>query len=85
VADGSPARHADRIKAPVLLFHGTQDDNVGVRESRVMADRLKSAGGKVDYVEFEGLDHYLDDAAARTRLLSDSDRFLRAALNLPAQ
>lgn len=85
IAEGSPARHAERIKAPVLLFHGTRDENVGVRQSRVMAERIKGAGGKVEYVEFDGLDHYLDDAAARTRLLSDSDRFLRAALRLPAR
>lgn len=69
----------------MLLFHGTRDENVGVRESRVMAERLKSAGGTVDFVEFDGLDHYLDDAGARTRLLGDSERFLRAALKLPAR
>ncbi|WP_447412624.1 alpha/beta hydrolase family protein, partial [Clostridium perfringens] len=29
IAAGSPARHADRFKAPVLMFHGDQDINVG--------------------------------------------------------
>jgi dipeptidyl aminopeptidase/acylaminoacyl peptidase len=82
VAEGSPARHADAFKAPVLLFHGDQDRNVGVGESRTMADRLKSAGKSVEYVEFAGLDHQLRDAGARTRLLSESDAFLRKALGL---
>jgi hypothetical protein len=34
-------------------------------------------------VEFPGLDHQLDDAEARMKLLSKSDAFLRAAMKLP--
>jgi dipeptidyl aminopeptidase/acylaminoacyl peptidase len=79
VAAGSPARHAGRITVPVLLFHGDRDQNVGVRESRTMADRLKDAGGKVEYVEFKGLGHQLDDSEARTTMLGKADSFLRAA------
>lgn len=83
VAEGSPARHADLFKAPVLMFHGDRDLNVAVAEGRLMAARLKAAGKSVQYVEFPGLDHQLDDAAARTRLLSESDAFLRKAMGLP--
>src|SRR5262249_9018024 len=82
VEAGSPARHADRFQAPVLLFHGDADTNVGVDESRLMKNRLQAAGKQVTYIEFSGLDHQLDDPAARTRLLSESDRFLRTALGL---
>ncbi|MFC0589327.1 alpha/beta hydrolase family protein [Novosphingobium aquiterrae] len=83
VEEGSPARHADVFRAPVLLFHGDRDQNVGVGESRLMASKLKAAGKSVDYVEFPGLDHQLDDSAARSRMLSQSDAFLRKALGLP--
>ena len=82
IEEGSPARHADRFKAPVLLFHGDADTNVGVGESRLMRDRLKDAGKQVTYVEFKNLAHQLDDAEARTKLLSESDTFLRKALGL---
>ncbi|MEE4452686.1 S9 family peptidase [Novosphingobium resinovorum] len=82
IENGSPARHADRFKAPVLLFHGDRDENVSVSESRMMKNRLQSAGKQVEYVEFSGLDHQLPDAAARTRLLSTSDAFLRKALKI---
>jgi len=82
IEEGSPARHAAAFKVPVLLFHGDIDQNVKVTESRLMASRLKSAGKSVEYVEFAGLDHQLRDAAARTRLLSESDAFLRKALGL---
>jgi acetyl esterase/lipase len=82
VAAGSPARHADAFHAPVLLFHGDVDMNVNVSQSRLMEGRLKAAGKQVTYVEFPGLDHYLDEPGARTRMLSESDRFIRAALGL---
>ena len=82
VEQGSPARNAAKIKAPVLLFHGNMDRNVGVAESRLMADRLRDAGKKVEYVEFKGLDHQLDDSAARAQMLEKSDAFLRASLGL---
>ncbi|HWU72104.1 MAG TPA: S9 family peptidase [Sphingomonas sp.] len=82
VTEGSPAKNAERIKAPVLLFHGDRDTNVAISESRLMADKLKTAGGKVELVEFKGLDHQLDDDTARTTLLSRADAFLRASMGL---
>jgi dipeptidyl aminopeptidase/acylaminoacyl peptidase len=82
VRDGSPAQNAERIKAPVLLFHGTFDQNVDVEQSRLMDSRLRGAGKKVTLVEFPGLDHALDDPDARARLLSQSDTFLRSAFGL---
>ena len=82
VREGSPAQNAAAIKVPVLLFHGTMDQNVGVGESRLMADKLRGAGRTVTYVEFPGLSHQLNDSAARTRLLSESDAFLRKIFGL---
>ena len=79
VREGSPLQNVASIKAPVLLIHGDKDDNVGVAESRAMAGKLRGAGKKVEYVEYAGLDHQLDDAAARTELLNKSDAFLKAA------
>jgi dipeptidyl aminopeptidase/acylaminoacyl peptidase len=82
IAQGSPARHAGQIRAPVLLFHGERDRNVGVRQSRLMHDQLRDAGRAVELVEFDELDHYLDDSAARVQMLRRSDAFLRQALNI---
>lgn len=84
VQEGSPAQNAARIKAPVLMFHGDQDANVGVAESRLMLARLKAAGGKADLVVFPGLDHQLDDGGARAQMLDRADAFLRTSLGLPA-
>jgi dipeptidyl aminopeptidase/acylaminoacyl peptidase len=79
VTKGSPARHAERFKAPVLLFHGDRDLNVGVGQSRLMDKRLHAAGKASTLVVYEGLDHQLDDDRARAAMLRQSDAFLRAA------
>lgn len=76
VGAGSPAQHVDEFAAPVLLIHGTLDQNVAVVHSRMMEDRLKDAGKPVEYVEFEGLDHSLSDSAARAKMLARIDTFL---------
>ncbi len=70
VSEGSPLRHVDQIQVPVLLFHGDYDLNVGVGQSQKMAAALKRAGKKVDYVEYDGLDHQLDDSNARADMLN---------------
>jgi dipeptidyl aminopeptidase/acylaminoacyl peptidase len=85
VREGSPAQNAARIQAPVLLFHGDQDLNVGIGESRLMASKLRGVGKQVEMVEFDGLDHQLEDSAARAQMLDKSDTFLRTALALPAR
>jgi dipeptidyl aminopeptidase/acylaminoacyl peptidase len=82
VAEGSPAQNAGRIKAPVLMFHGERDRNVRLRQSRMMEDRLKSAGKSVELVVYPKLDHYLMDSSVRAEMLRRSDAFLRAALKI---
>ena len=82
VERGSPAQNVASIKAPVLLFHGDIDMNVGVGESRMMASRLRAAGKPVEYVEYKGLDHQLDDSAVRAEKLGKSDAFFRKAMGL---
>jgi len=80
--EGSPAEHADRIKAPVLLFHGSFDRNVSIEQSKRMADRLKAARGRCELVTWDNLDHYLEDSKAREEMLRKSDEFIRRALGM---
>lgn len=80
ITEGSPARQAARMKAPVLLFHGRQDRNVGVGQSEAMARALREAGRPATLVTFDGLDHQLEDSEARARLLRESAAFLKAHL-----
>jgi dipeptidyl aminopeptidase/acylaminoacyl peptidase len=80
--EGSPIEHADKIKAPVLLFHGGYDTNVSVEQSKSMAARLRSAGASCELVTWDDLDHQLEDSAARAQMLRKSDEFLRKALGM---
>ncbi|GGO92720.1 alpha/beta hydrolase family protein [Stakelama pacifica] len=82
IASGSPARHADSFKAPVLMFHGTSDANVDIMQSRVMLDRLRRAGKQADLVTFDGFDHQLADAKVRAEMLEKADQFLHKSLNI---
>jgi dipeptidyl aminopeptidase/acylaminoacyl peptidase len=79
VRDGSPIEHASSFKVPVLLFHGTNDRNVGYAQSERLADRLKSVHAQVELVTFKDLDHQLDDSDARAEMLRKIDQFLRGA------
>lgn len=82
IHEGSPIEHAERIKVPVLMFHGAMDRNVNITESQRMADRLKAAGARCELVTWDNLDHYLDDSSARTEMLRKSDAFLRKAFRI---
>lgn len=44
-------------KAPVFLYHGTEDDFVFPLNSSSTAQALNARGGKVSYVPLEGKDH----------------------------
>ncbi|WP_298814038.1 S9 family peptidase [uncultured Sphingomonas sp.] len=77
--EGSPAQHADAFKAPVLLFHGTYDQNVSVEQSRLMDRRLAASGKRHELVTYHGLAHALTDSVARADMLKRSDMFLRSA------
>ncbi|MFM6853671.1 MAG: alpha/beta hydrolase family protein, partial [Sphingopyxis sp.] len=46
--EGSPARNAGVFAAPVLMFHGTQDVNVPIDQSRRMQQELARAGRPVE-------------------------------------
>ena len=55
--DRSPISHADKLMGKLLLTHGENDSRVPVVESRTMADKLKSLGKPVTYIEFKGQGH----------------------------
>jgi len=79
--EGSPARNAHKFKAPVLIFHGTDDVNVNYRHSALMDKSLTVASVPHELVTFEHLDHHLVDSEARIAMLKKSADFLRQALH----
>jgi dipeptidyl aminopeptidase/acylaminoacyl peptidase len=61
----SPVDHVTRIRVPVFLAHGDDDDRVPVAHSRRMAQALRDAEKDVEYIEFAHEPH---------GFLSDEDR-----------
>jgi len=82
VAEGSPARHADRFKAPVLIFQGDRDLNVNAEQARRMDSALAHAHKPHTLVMYPGLDHQLDDGDARADMLRRSAAFLAEHLGV---
>lgn len=74
----SPALHADRVRAPVLLLHSELDVTVPIAQSVLMYNALKEAGKKVEFVRVPGDDHYLRLEQTRLRVLQEVEKFLGA-------
>ncbi|MBI5088469.1 MAG: S9 family peptidase [Actinobacteria bacterium] len=55
--DRSPVHFAERIRTPLLVFHGDADPVVPVDQSRTLAERIRAAGGDVELVIRPGEGH----------------------------
>lgn len=53
----SPAFHAEKITAPLLILQGSLDAVVPPNQAELMEKKIKDNGGKVKYVLFEGEGH----------------------------
>ena len=58
--DRSPLFQADRISAPMLLIHGTDDTNVVPTESEQMFTALRMLGREAELVRVKGENHGID-------------------------
>lgn len=74
--EGSPAQNAEAIKAPVLMFHGTFDQNVRIEQARTMKRALDAKGKRAELVEYPELAHSLETGEARTDMLRKISTFL---------
>jgi dipeptidyl aminopeptidase/acylaminoacyl peptidase len=59
----SPRLLAAKVKAPVLLVYGTDDDRVPLRHGTAMRDALESAGANYEWKSYNGEGHGVRDFA----------------------
>ncbi len=55
----SPLMHADKIKTPLLLLHGSVDTNVPPGESTQLYTALKILGKPVEYIQINDQNHWV--------------------------
>jgi dipeptidyl-peptidase-4 len=68
--EASLLTYADRLQRPLLLVHGTADDNVYFRHTLKLADALFRAGKEFDLLPLSGLTHMVPDPVVMERLYS---------------
>jgi acetyl esterase/lipase len=56
-AETQPISYARKDVPPLLLLHGSRDETVKPRNSRVLADAIIKAGGKAQAKIYEDIDH----------------------------
>ncbi len=72
----SPARRANKFKAPVLLIHGTDDTVVPYSQSAKMEEELRSFAKNVKLVKLKAEDHWLSSSPTRLQTFIEMDRFV---------
>ncbi len=77
--------YAAHLARPLLLIHGTTDDNVYLVNSMALADALLRAGRPFDFLPLNGFTHMVHDAAVALALDERIAGFLTDHLKAPPQ
>jgi len=72
----SPLTHVKKVRAPVLLFHGTDDKAVPHQQSVEFAEAVKRNGGIAELVSYEGEGHGFMREANRRDVIEKTEKFL---------
>src|SRR5262249_26087390 len=76
----SPIRDADKIRAPLFVFAGSNDPRVPRSEDDQMVKALRARGQTVEYMVSGSEGHGAARIETRVELLARSARFLEKAL-----
>lgn len=72
----SPVRFVDRVSAPILLIHGTNDTVVLPEQSSIMAKALREAGKEAELLTLDKADHWLLRGETRLAMLEAAYKFI---------
>ncbi|QQX81140.1 S9 family peptidase [Shewanella sp. KX20019] len=75
----SAIANISKIKAPILLIHGTRDTRVGYSQSKDFYNKAKSKLD-INYIEFENGTHFLDNPDNRKVAYDELSKFLNKHL-----
>ncbi|MDB5386687.1 MAG: Dipeptidyl peptidase, partial [Planctomycetaceae bacterium] len=71
------------LNVPLLIIHGTADDNVYFLHSLKMTEALFRAGKKFEFLPLAGFTHMVPDPVVTTRLNSRIAAFFKQHLGEP--
>jgi len=72
----SPITHVDKVRAPVLIFHGTADKAVPYQQSVDFEEAVRRRGGIAELVSYEGEGHGFAQESNRRDMMERMERFL---------
>jgi dipeptidyl-peptidase-4 len=81
--EGSLLTFAKDLKRPLLLVHGTADDNVYFRHTLRLADALFREGREYDLLPLSGTTHLTPDPVVTQRLYGRFAAYFRKHLGRP--
>jgi dipeptidyl-peptidase-4 len=81
--EGSLLTYAQDLKRPLMILHGTADDNVYFRHSLKIVDSLFRAGKDFEMVPLSGLTHMVPDPLVMERLHGRIAMFFQKHLGRP--
>ena len=81
--DGSLLTYAAELKRPLMILHGTADDNVYFRHSLKLVDSLFKNGKDFEMVPLSGLTHMVPDPLVMERLHGRIALFFQKHLGRP--
>jgi dipeptidyl-peptidase-4 len=84
-ADNSLLKDAGGLSRPLLLIHGTADDNVFFRHSLKLADALTPAGKPFEFVPLGGFTHMVPEPSMAEQRWVRTEEFFRRHLGGPKQ
>ena len=68
--DNSPVNHAEKLAGPLLLVHGSADDNVHYQNSMEMVNALVSANKDFDFFAYPDRNHGIYGGNTRLHLFN---------------
>jgi dipeptidyl-peptidase-4 len=83
--EGSLLTYAADLKRPLLLIHGTSDDNVYFRHTLKLADALFRAGKDFELLPLSSMTHMTPDPVVTERIYSRIVSFFQVHLGSPAR
>ena len=79
----SPFMHAHKINEPLLLIHGTADDNVYFRHTLRLTEALFRAGKDAEVLPLSGLTHLVPDPVVTERRWTRTAQHFQKHLGRP--